>query len=374
MIINDVGIVIPTMTEIYEEKLKDFKAIKPGLRESDSNIIISLLKFDAAQEYELYQQILSIFNDLSINTAIGNALNSITCMFGMSWRDAVRASGTVVIEGEIGTIIPQAFGLETRDGKKFVTRNVEEVVIPESQKVELNIIALETGTTYNTASNTITQMTEILSGITKIYNPLPIENGKDKESDSELRARFLKQTQKRSTFTTKGIEEYLLDNTSISACQVYENEEDITVDGLPPHSYEAVVKGGTDEEIFEALYNYKLAGIRCHGKLKKQYDTVIVGFTRAETTDLEVEITLEKTPTEEVKSQIQETIQKYIESIGFGETVLRYVVVGEIYKLNVGVNIFDIKLGEKGDVKNSDYTLDKRKVATISKDDIVIRG
>ena len=59
--ITDKGFIVPTIDEIYTRKLNDFKAVKPDLRETDSNIIIAWLKFDSAEEYDSY-----LMNYLSI--------------------------------------------------------------------------------------------------------------------------------------------------------------------------------------------------------------------------------------------------------------------------------------------------------------------
>lgn len=374
MIVTSVGIVIPTMTELYEKKLNSFKTVRPDIRESDSNLIIALLKYDAAQEYEMYLQLLSQYNNLSIMTATGNHLNTITSTRGMSWRDATRSSGTVIIKGTAGVQIPQAFGVETADGKKYVTQNTTPVEIGTSEELEIGIIAIDVGSKFNTSSRTITKMTTVISGITEIYNPLSIENGKDREKDSELRTRYLTQIQKKANFTTRGIEEYLLNNTDITACRVFENDSDVTVDGRLPHSYEAVIKDGTEDIIFKALYDYKIAGIRCVGQKTKQYGSITVGYTPAEAVELGVRVVFEEMPQDADVERIKSIIQTYIEKSGFGDTIYRYIVVGEIYKLQLNNNIVDIQLGEKGDVQNSDYTIDMRKVGVIALADIEIQS
>lgn len=373
MKITEAGIVIPTLTEIYEKKLNSFKAIKPDLREDDSNIIIALLKYDAAEEYELYKQAISVFNNLSVMTAVGNSLNAITTTLGMSWLEGRRASGRIKINCDIGTVIPQAWGVETAGGKKYVTKN-DEPFVAKSENIELDVIALITGSINNTSAKTIIKQTEVISGVREIYNENPIINGRDKENDTELRARYLNQIRKKISFTTKGIKEYLLANTDIIDCRVYENDSDITVDGRPPHSYEAVIHGGTEEEIYNALYYYKLAGIRCWGANKKQYGEIEIGYTKASKCPVEVEIIFKQTLDMKLSKVVKKVIGRYIETRGFGDTIYRYIIIGEIYKLNLNLDIVGVKFGKKGALKDDDYTLGDKEVASVTEGDITLRG
>lgn len=42
MTITEKGFVIPTLEEIYQRKLAEFKTVKPNIRETDSNVTIPL--------------------------------------------------------------------------------------------------------------------------------------------------------------------------------------------------------------------------------------------------------------------------------------------------------------------------------------------
>ena len=259
--ITDKGFIVPTIDEIYTRKLNDFKSVKPDLRETDSNIIIAWLRFDSAEEYDSYLQALSAFNQLSVYTATGTNLNAITSHLGMSWNKAKKAVGKITVTAEIGTQIPQAWGVETKSGVKFVTLNTSTITTTE-RETNIEVIALNAGTDGNVSAGAITEQTEILTGVISINNKLNTLGGRDLETDTELRERYLKRLDRKSSFTTEGIKNYILQNTNVQKCQVIENDtDDFDSAGRLAHSYECICYGDTNENILKALYEYKIAGI-----------------------------------------------------------------------------------------------------------------
>lgn len=374
--ITDKGFIIPTLDEIYSRKLNDFKGVKPDLRETDSNIIIAWLRYDSAEEYDSYLQALSAFNQLSVYTATGSNLNALTSHLGMTWNKEKKAVGKITVTAEIGTQIPQAWGVETKSGIQFVTLNTS-TIITTARETEIEVIALEGGADGNVSSGAITEQTEILTGVISINNKLNTIGGKDLETDTELRERYLKRLDRKSSFTTDGIKNYILQNTNVKKCQVIENDtDDFDSDGRLAHSYECVCYGDTNDNILKALYDYKIAGIRTVGAITKNFNEISVGFTRAteKTVFLKVEIEIIKEIwKEEFKKIIKDIYLKYIDEIEPNSTIYLYKIIGEIYKNVNGIKTLKIKLGDTkySEVEN-DYTLSLKEIAIATENDITI--
>ncbi len=374
--ITDKGFVVPTIDEIYTRKLNDFKSVKPDLRETDSNIIIAWLRFDSAEEYDSYLQALSAFNQLSVYTATGSNLNAITSHLGMTWNKAKKAVGKITVTAEIGTQIPQAWGIETKSGVKFVTLNTSTITKTE-RETDIEIIALNAGTDGNVSAGAITEQTEILTGVISINNKLNTLGGRDLETDTELRERYLKRLDRKSSFTTEGIKNYILQNTNVQKCQVIENDtDDFDSDGRLAHSYECICYGDTNDNILKALYEYKIAGIRTVGDITKNFDEITVGFTRPteKTVFLKVEIQgIKEVWREEFKKIIKDIYLKYIDEVEPNSTIYLYKIIGEIYKNVSGVKTLRIKLGDvKYNEREQDYKLSNKEVAVANADDITI--
>lgn len=368
--ITEKGFIMPTYEEIYQRKINSFKTVKPSIRETDSNLIVSFLKFDAVEEYDSYLQGLSMFNNLNVYTASDSYLNAITNHLNMTWKKAKRATGKITITADIGTIIPQAWGIETKSGIKFVTLNNEAIEMTKPT-IELEIISLEAGVINNVRAGTITEQTEVLNGVKNINNSLPTLGGTDKETDTELRERYLKRLDRKSSFTTEGIKNYILTNTNVIKCQVIENDTDLNdSDGRLPHSYEAICLGDTNENIFKALYEYKLAGIRTVGDIKKEIGTVTVGFSRPIEIYLDFEVNISVVKDiwkEEFKNIIKKVITDYVNTLEPQDTVYSYKILGEIYKNTSGIKTINLKINKTGlGNKTTDYKLNKKEIALVN--------
>lgn len=374
--ITEQGFIIPTIDEIYQRKLTDFKTVKPDLRETDSNILIAWLRYDSAEEYDTYLRALTAFNQLSIYTATGNFLNSITSHLGMTWNKAKKAIGKITIRANIGTAIPQAWGVETKSGIKFVTLNTETIIM-NTNEIEIDVIALNAGTDGNISAGEITEQTEILNGVTSVTNKNNTLGGTDFETDAQLRERYLERLRRKTSFSTEGIKNYILENTNVKKCQVIENDTDLKDnDNRPPHSYEAICLGDTDENIFKALYDYKLAGIRTVGDITKTFDNISVGFSRPIEKNIFFNIqirALKNIWKEEYKSEIIKIFKSYIDEIEPEGTIYLYKIIGQIYIKTGGIINISIKVGEnENDVQEKDFKLNRKEIAVLLESNINI--
>lgn len=374
--ITDKGFIVPTIDEIYTRKLNDFKSVKPDLRETDSNIIIAWLRFDSAEEYDSYLQALSAFNQLSVYTATGPNLNAITSHLGMTWNKAKKAVGKITVTSEIGTQIPQAWGVETKSGVKFVTLNTSTITTTQ-RETDIEVIALDGGTDGNVSAGAITEQTEILTGVISINNKLNTLGGKNLETDTELRERYLKRLDRKSSFTTEGIKNYILQNTNVQKCQVIENDtDDFDSDGRLAHSYECICYGDTNDNILKALYEYKIAGIRTVGDITKNFGEITVGFTRPteKTIYLKAEVeAIKEIWKDDFKKVIKDIYLKYLDEVEPTGTIYLYKLIGEIYKNTSGIKTLKLKLGDvKYSEREADYKLSTKEVAVANKNDITI--
>lgn len=99
-----------------------------------------------------------------------------------------------------------------------------------------------------------------------VTNPLAASPGNELETDEELRLRFRNTKFERSTNILDSLYSALINVSSVESVTVYENDTDVTDgNGLPPHSLMAVVLGGESEEVANAVYLNKPAGISTIG-------------------------------------------------------------------------------------------------------------
>lgn len=113
---------------------------------------------------------------------------------GIYRKEARYAVGNVTVEGTKNTVIPK--------GSKFCTQSYmnepsiefetnEEVKIPESGSLDIDITAVCAGKSGNVAAETITLMSIPIKGITRVRNKEPTYYGYEQEDDEALRQRIL---------------------------------------------------------------------------------------------------------------------------------------------------------------------------------------
>jgi len=117
-------------------------------------------------------------------------------------------------------------------------------------------------------------LTNILTpqlGWDNVTNPLAASEGRNIETDEELRIRFRNTKFERASSTVDSIYSALIDISGVDQVVVYENDSDVTDSmGIPSHSFLPIVLGGLSSEIGQAIWENKPMGIRSFG------DTVVV--------------------------------------------------------------------------------------------------
>lgn len=115
--------------------------------------------------------------------------------------------------------------------------------------------------------NTITTAETIVAGVTGINNPdAPIIIGQDEEPDDVLKERRKKSVAISSKGYLDSIEAALANVDGVTTATVIENNTDGTdSDGTPAHTIWALVEGGNDADIAQAIYSKKSAGAGMRG-------------------------------------------------------------------------------------------------------------
>lgn len=115
-------------------------------------------------------------------------------------------------------------------------------------------------------SGTITTIQTAVSGWTGVFNLLDAEVGRLTETNEDLRIRREEELATAGTSPVDAIRADLLRVAGVTSVTVFNNPTDDTdADGVPPHSVECLVRGGEDQDIFDALLAAVAGGIRTYG-------------------------------------------------------------------------------------------------------------
>lgn len=113
-----------------------------------------------------------------------------------------------------------------------------------------------------------------LSQIESAYNLGEAIVGSITESDIQLRERCDESLAIGGSSTLAAVRSKILQYcANVTSCFIVDNDSDYVVDGLPPHSFNVVVKGGVASEIAQVIWDNKPLGIQSFGsKQATAYD------------------------------------------------------------------------------------------------------
>src|SRR5690606_37484564 len=107
---------------------------------------------------------------------------------GIRRRQAQHATGTIEITGTPNYTVPAGFLVSTANEVFFET--TEAVTLDQDGKGTAPIRAVETGPSGNVPEGAITEIVTPDPDVSSVTNPERTTGGRDKETDTEFRARF----------------------------------------------------------------------------------------------------------------------------------------------------------------------------------------
>ena len=134
-----------------------------------------------------------------------------------------------------------------------------------------------------------------------ITNPSAADPGENQESDAALRIRRRAELTAQGTGTQESIQADILRVDDVEFCEVLTNRTPYQQNGLPPHSFEAVVFGGLDNAIAQAIWDGMPSGIEVYGATSGTAtddggNSQTVEFTRPTELQILVEVDLDVDP------------------------------------------------------------------------------
>ena len=226
---------------------------------------------------------------------------------------------------------------------------------------------------YGAISGDADAVTKILSSVTNWYsavNPVNLTTGTDIEDDNALRLRAINEFNAAGSGTVDSIVTGILRLDGVKDCIVKENTTSVTVDSVPPKSYEVIVNGGIDSETAKVIWDNKPAGIYTHGSnVEDVVDfngyTQQVRFSPATPKYITVRVSYSTYTEEDFPSgsidAAKEAILKFAnDTLTMDDDIIAKRFLGVIYASATGFGDIDIEVAMKDNpndtVLNGDYT------------------
>lgn len=238
-------------------------------------------------------------------TAIQSALNGLSNLSGVTVSGNYTSGFTVTFSGSDG----QQDQLLLQSGTNTLTHTSTQVnlTFAETTKgvlpnVSIDVEAQDAGL-INAYADTLTVIETPISGWLSFNNDADIAPGKEVETDAELRLRRRQTLALPGSATTAAIRSKILTLDEVNFCKVFENAtSSVDGSGRPAHSIAAVVDGGDNQDIFDAILSSKAGGIETYGSTSgtstdSQGIDHTIKFSRPTPIDIYLTLTLTKDST-----------------------------------------------------------------------------
>jgi uncharacterized phage protein gp47/JayE len=129
-----------------------------------------------------------------VQTTFGTYLDLRAEEYGITRRQAVKATGQVTFTGTPGTVIPAGTRVSTTSSDVvpaifFATE--DDAVIDVGGTVTVDVVAVEAGSDGNVLPGAIILLVDPLTGVSSVTNSSPTTGGLNEEDDDTLRARII---------------------------------------------------------------------------------------------------------------------------------------------------------------------------------------
>jgi uncharacterized phage protein gp47/JayE len=322
MAYSDAGYVVKPEEQWFEEIMASFKTAFPGMSERPSNMMVILSRILAKVENTRDYDRVEMYNQSALESATASYLDAVVSLGGIKRHEGTKGIGTITVakkSGSANMIIPAKSYIKSGD-ILFFTRN-EFTIITGDPTVQVDIESEEYTADANLPAGSTFMSIEILEGVDTMTLDADITTAKSEETDGDLRIRYELAVNTLHNSSLAGIlgEVRKVEGVSMASGSENVTDTDDPVTGIPPHSFEVVVNGGTDNDVAQSIFNIKPAGIRSHGDVIVDipFEGLIhqVAFSRFNLLPVFFTLTVVTDPNTvppDIEAQVKLKIQEYI--------------------------------------------------------------
>lgn len=348
---------LEVLTAEVEAELKAAPALGPEINVAATSILGQLNGVFLPKLAELWEVGGAIYHSQDPDRNIGDAQDSVAAITGTIREAATksRASCTVNLAAGANIAIGAATASVSGNSNARFT-NTTVMANPGGSAANFTVVfeALVTGPVVANAG-TLTVRDNSPTGWNSITNPADAVLGTEIEGNSALRIRREQELRQQGGSVIAAIASDLLTVDDVIDVVMLENDTDYTDnDGLPPHSFEAIVDGGTDAAVADMIWRSKGGGIQTHGDETETITdsegvTHDVGFTRPTDRNVYIEVDVD-VDAEDYPDDGDDQIKTALatlgdDTLGIGDDVIRTRLYGAIYAISGVIDVTAIRLG-----------------------------
>jgi len=237
---------------------------------------------------------------------------------GINRKLATKSVTTVVISGSAGSTI-KIGDLVGTDTLNFVV--LEDAVIPQSGQVTVFVSSELYGSIGNAPANSINRFPVSISGMVNVYNPEPVTNGYNAETDDELRQSYYDKLQRPGKAGNKyHYEEWAKEVVGVGGVRVVPRFNG-------PLTMKVVIIDSNKQPASTEL----MGSVEGHIQEEMPFgvDELIIASAAAVPINISVTLIKSSAVTElEVEANIKKSITEYLEGLAFVSDYVSYARIG----------------------------------------------
>lgn len=363
------GLKAQTFAEVRQELVDAFRAVYGPINTGEESAIGQQITIMAEREAIMVQALQAVYASQYPASAAGRSLDGVVQLTGITRREATRTIVDVVLTGSPNVTIPKDSAASTDNDDIFSL--TDDVTLDANGEGTGQMIAKEAGPVI-APPDTLTNIETPVSGWDQVTNPQEGVTGRPVESDSELRLRRVRSLQVTGSATVGAIRSRLLEQVDdVTAATIIENRTgEVDAQGRPPHSFEAVVTGGTDADIAQNLFETKAAGIETTGTIteivtdstgKEQ----VIKFSRPIPRFIWVRLTLTALNgiSESSEQAAKEAVVEKGEQLQLGDDVIWQTFVGRVHRAVDNLDEVFFEIGVSSDPETEPSTFEQANIA-----------
>lgn len=305
-----------TEQEIHERMLEN---ISDEEDKSVGSFIFDVTKAGAIEFHLFGKEIQAVSDKQNIDNLHGDELERFVFQrTGIERRPATKASTEVIISGLEGSVINEGDLVATED-INFVVQ--ETKTIGPSGVVTVLVVAEEYGTVGNVPENSIIHFPVTLPGIIDVYNPEPVTNGYEAETDESLRQRYYDALQRPAKAGNKyHYEQWAMEVVGVGGVRVFPRYNG-------PLTMKVVIIDANGQPADEEL----VSRTRTHIENEMPFGVEDLNVSSAISVPINIEVDLviaEGYEEADVIENIKEKIIEYLQSIAFRQSFVSYAQIG----------------------------------------------
>ena len=304
--LSTTGLSVPTLDEIKSEIDAAARAeIDPRIDLSEASPLGQFSAIVARQIRKVWEVVEALYAAADPDGATGQSLDRLAALTGTERAEATpsRVTATVTVAPGtygVGSLIAHVAGRPT---DRFAS--VEAVTNPGASPAGFDVVfEAETAGAVLAPSGTLTEIASPVAGWSAVTNTDDATPGRESETDPQLRVRRNREVQGVGSTTVDAIRSGISRLAGVLEVYVFENDSDVTIEGIPPHAFEAVVYGpdpasaADDLLVAETIFSEKAAGIQAFGSTTEtiadsQGSFHAIGFTRPTKIAVGVEVDID---------------------------------------------------------------------------------